>query len=98
MNDMTEVQIIFDYEDDSVEVAELNEWKGYRHDVKLVKRGKKYELTFYRGSSLVYQINRWEETKPWDFIMEGYIILQDELDNESIRKRVHELIAAGYFK
>ena len=99
MDNTDDVKIVFDWDDDDPIVEELSEDKGTRSDVRVIKDGKEYDVIFYRSDILKYEINVWEETKtPFDFIIQGhYLILQDKLDNESVRKRIHDLVAKGYF-
>ena len=96
MTQLPAIEIKFEYADGDPDIYELIE-KGFRKDVSIVVGGKETKVNFYTAERLIHELKIWMETKNWNFIVQANLVIQDELDNESIRQKLRRLVAAGVF-
>ncbi|MGO4568198.1 hypothetical protein AB4Z52_24850 [Rhizobium sp. 2YAF20] len=97
MNEESDFEIMFGYADDDLTLFELN-LKGFREDVIIYTREKKYNIHLYNPIRLKQEIDTWIEKKNYNFIIDGILLLQDDLWNEAVRVRLNQLHDEGYFK
>jgi hypothetical protein len=71
--------------------------KGWRADITVRANGKTFRPTFYHPLRIRQEIERWEESKDWNFV-EEMVVLQENLLNDAIRKRIRSMFEAGYFR
>ncbi|NTI24095.1 hypothetical protein G6M87_19710 [Rhizobium rhizogenes] len=90
-------KIKFDYPDDDLTIHELKT-KGFRDDVVVLINEKELKFHFYNPIRLKQEIDTWIEKKNYIFIIDGILLLQDDLGNEAIRARLHQLHDDGYFE
>jgi hypothetical protein len=88
------IQIDFDDEDPYIEEAAM---RGRRTDVLVYVGGRKIEIGFYHPSTLKYEIDVWDRERSYNLLYVGVLVIQYELDNESIRRKIERLHSAGVF-
>jgi hypothetical protein len=91
-DDANFLSVDLEFADDEDEI----DMKGWRAVITVRANGKTFKPTFYHPLTLRQDIERWEESKNWNFI-EDMIVLQECLLNDAVRERIRSLFEAGYF-
>lgn len=92
-DDANFLSIDFEFTDDEGEL----DMKGWRADITVRANGKTFKPTFYHPLRIRQDVERWEKSKDWNFV-EELVVLQENLLNDAIRKRIRSLFEAGYFR
>lgn len=92
----SKIDIIFDHPDGSLVIEEIQE-KGWRSDVRVRLGNKIYCFHFYHPVRLKQDIDNWSEKKNYNFIIDGILVVQNQLDNQSIREKITGMYEGGYF-
>lgn len=90
------LNIIFDYPDDSSIIEEIQE-KGWRSDVRLKLDKSVFKFHFYHPIRIKQEIDNWMEKGNFDFIIDGILVIQNQLDNNSVRDKIEKMYKSGYF-
>jgi hypothetical protein len=92
-DDASFLSIDLEFADDEGEI----DMKGWRADITVRANGKTFKPIFYHPRRLRQDVERWEESKNWNFV-EEMVILQESLLNDAVQERIRTLFGAGYFK